>query len=48
MHATFAGQVMATIHPSAVLRGRDDAAREQLYRHLRDDLMLARQYLHAA
>ncbi|GAA3764848.1 UdgX family uracil-DNA binding protein [Terriglobus aquaticus] len=48
MQANFAEQVMATIHPSAVLRGRDDAAREQLYRHLRDDLMLARQYLGAA
>ena len=48
MQTSFAEQVMATIHPSAVLRGRDEAAREQLYRHLRDDLLLARQYLGAA
>lgn len=48
MPTPFAEQVMATIHPSAVLRGRDDEAREQLYRHLRDDLLLARQYLRAA
>lgn len=48
MESTFADHVMATIHPSAVLRGRDDAAREQLYRHLRDDLLLARQHLRAA
>ena len=45
MPSSFAEQIMATIHPSAVLRGKDDATRETLYRHLRDDLSLARQYL---
>ena len=44
MPSTFADQIMATIHPSAVLRGKDDATRETLYRHLRDDLLLARQH----
>ena len=32
---------MATIHPSAVLRARDDASRNQLTRFLTDDLALA-------
>ncbi len=43
MESTYADQIMATIHPSAVLRGKDDETRETLYRHLRDDLLLARQ-----
>ena len=37
----FAERVMATIHPSAVLRARDDQGRAQLYGFLRDDLALA-------
>lgn len=37
----FAERVMATIHPSAVLRARDDQSRAQLYGFLRDDLALA-------
>ncbi len=45
MPSSFADQIMATLHPSAVLRGKDDATRETLYRHLRDDLTLARQFL---
>ena len=37
----YADQVIATIHPSAVLRARDDAQRDDLLRFLRDDLALA-------
>ncbi len=37
----YADQVIATIHPSAVLRARDEPSREQLYNFLRDDLLLA-------
>ncbi len=37
----FQDKVMATIHPSAVLRARDDASRHQLTRFLTDDLALA-------
>ncbi len=48
MPSSFAQQIMATIHPSAVLRGKDDDTRETLYRHLRDDLQLAREYTRSA
>ncbi len=41
----YADQVVATIHPSAVLRARDQQSGEQLYNFLRDDLALA---FHAA
>jgi uracil-DNA glycosylase len=34
-------RTLATLHPSAVLRGEDDAAQERLYRMLVDDLRLA-------
>ena len=37
----FAERVMATIHPSAVLRAADEQGRAQLYGYLRDDLALA-------
>ncbi len=37
----YADQVVATIHPSAVLRARDQQTGEQLYNFLRDDLALA-------
>ncbi len=37
----FAERVMATVHPSAVLRAADEAGRAQLYGFLRDDLALA-------
>ena len=37
----YADQVVATIHPSAVLRARDQQSGEQLYGFLRDDLALA-------
>ncbi len=37
----YADHVMATVHPSAVLRGRDEADRDLLYKHLRDDLLAA-------
>ncbi len=40
----FAENVMATIHPSAVLRARDEASREVLYQHLRDDLLTAHRF----
>ena len=39
----FAERVMATVHPSAVLRAGDDQGRELLYNYLRDDLALAYQ-----
>ncbi len=37
----YADQVIATIHPSAVLRARDQIAGEELYGFLRDDMALA-------
>ncbi len=37
----YAQQVVATIHPSAVLRARDQQSGEQLYTFLKDDLALA-------
>jgi uracil-DNA glycosylase family protein len=37
----YARQVMATIHPSAVLRARDESSRKQLRDFLADDLALA-------
>jgi len=37
----WAPQTLATLHPSAVLRGEDDTAQERLYRMLTDDLRLA-------
>ncbi len=40
----YADHVMATVHPSAVLRARDDAGRELLYKHLRDDLLSAHRF----
>ncbi len=45
----YAEHVMATIHPSAVLRGVDEPARDTLYKHLRDDLLAAYRFaVHAA
>lgn len=42
IHSTpYAERVLATIHPSAVLRNRDPHDHEQLYHYLRDDLALA-------
>jgi DNA polymerase len=37
----WAPRTLATLHPSAVLRGEDHAAQERLYRMLVDDLRLA-------
>jgi uracil-DNA glycosylase len=37
----WAPQTLATLHPSAVLRGEDAAAQERLYGMLVDDLRLA-------
>ena len=37
----YAERVVATIHPSAVLRARDDQGHQQLYQFLLDDLALA-------
>jgi DNA polymerase len=37
----YAERVLATVHPSAVLRAQDDAGRELLYGYLRDDLAVA-------
>ncbi len=39
----FADRVMATLHPSALLRARDEASRAQMTAVLRDDLSLAYQ-----
>jgi DNA polymerase len=36
----WARQTLATLHPSAVLRGEDEAAQARLYRMLADDLTL--------
>jgi DNA polymerase len=42
IHSTpLAESVMATIHPSAVLRNRDPEDHERLYHYLVDDLALA-------
>jgi uracil-DNA glycosylase len=41
LQTPYADQVMATIHPSAVLRARDKDSGEQLYNFLRNDLALA-------
>jgi DNA polymerase len=41
----YAEHVMATIHPSAVLRARDEATRDLLYKHLRDDLIAANKFV---
>ncbi|WP_433964181.1 UdgX family uracil-DNA binding protein [Tunturiibacter gelidiferens] len=41
LQTPYANQVIATIHPSAVLRARDKDSGEQLYNFLRDDLALA-------
>ena len=38
LHTSFADKVFATIHPSAVLRGRDEANREQLRGFLAEDM----------
>ena len=40
----YAEHVMATVHPSAVLRARDEETREVLYRHLKDDLLAAQRF----
>jgi DNA polymerase len=37
----WAPRTLATFHPSAILRGEDDAAKERMYRTLVDDLRLA-------
>ncbi len=37
----FAERVMATVHPSAILRARDEEGRALLYNYMRDDLALA-------
>ena len=37
----WAAQTLATLHPSAVLRGEDDAAKDRLYRLLVEDLAVA-------
>jgi uracil-DNA glycosylase family protein len=39
----FADQVVATLHPSAILRARDDQSREQMYELFKTDLALAAQ-----
>jgi probable DNA metabolism protein len=44
MSTPYAEHVMATVHPSAVLRARDEESRELLYKHLRDDLIAANKF----
>jgi DNA polymerase len=41
LETPYSDHVMATVHPSAVLRARDEAGRQQLYGFLKDDLALA-------
>ncbi len=41
IHSPYADKVLATIHPSAVLRARDEPNRQQLKRFLTDDLATA-------
>jgi uracil-DNA glycosylase family 4 len=41
LQTPYADQVIATIHPSAILRARDKESGEQLYSFLRDDMALA-------
>jgi uracil-DNA glycosylase family protein len=43
MKTPYVEQVMATVHPSAVLRARDEEAHRQLFQFLKDDLALALQ-----
>jgi len=43
VQSRWAPKSLATIHPSAVLRGPDEAAKDQLYRLLVEDLRLAAQ-----
>lgn len=40
MDTPWARRAVATLHPSAVLRGEDEAAQGRLYAMLRDDLRL--------
>ncbi len=40
IHTPWAPRTMATLHPSAVLRGEDESAQARLYAMLRDDLRL--------
>jgi uracil-DNA glycosylase family protein len=41
LSSAYADQVVATIHPSAILRARDKEMGAQLFQFLRDDLLLA-------
>lgn len=41
LHTPFADKVMATFHPSAILRNRNEKDHERLYHYLVDDLALA-------
>jgi probable DNA metabolism protein len=41
VESAYARQVVATVHPSAILRARDDQSRHGLYQFLKDDLALA-------
>ncbi|WP_263384762.1 UdgX family uracil-DNA binding protein [Granulicella arctica] len=43
INTKYAEHVMATIHPSAILRARDEESRHQLYAYLKEDLALAHQ-----
>jgi DNA polymerase len=40
MPTRWCSKTIATLHPSAVLRGQDDAEQARLYAMLRDDLRL--------
>jgi probable DNA metabolism protein len=43
LQTPYAAHVMATIHPSAILRARDQPTRHQLHQFLKEDLALAHQ-----
>ena len=47
IHTPWAPRTIATLHPSAVLRGEDEAAQARLYAMLRDDLRLVADTLSA-
>ena len=48
LSTSFTDHIMATLHPSAVLRGKDDETRDMLYRQMRDDLRVACDFVRAA
>jgi DNA polymerase len=48
LETRWAARTLATLHPSAVLRGEDEAAQARLYGMLRDDLRVVAEAMNAA